>query len=147
MPCPCGGSDIFVFSDAMGSVRKQPMIAMADIGKAVVALFLQGPPEGLQGPVGIATEAMTGPEVAATFSAALGVRSVYSSVPPWLFRRFPFPAAVDLGNMMQWMRDSSHFADNRDVPKTREMVPDYTSLKAYFQANHSLFLPKKPKAH
>merc|ERR1719281_928904 len=68
IPCSCGGSDIYVFSDAIGSTRKQPLIDMADIGKAVAALFLKGPPVDLRGPVGIATELMTGPDIAATFA-------------------------------------------------------------------------------
>lgn len=143
VPCACGGADFYVFSDAMGSSRKQPLIDMADIGKAVAALFLDGPPSGIRGPVGIATEAMTGPEIAATFAVALGVRAVYCPVPPWLFRKFPFPAAVDLGNMMQWMRDCPDFADKRDVAMTREMVPEYTDLKTYFRSNRALFLPPK----
>merc|ERR1712139_407417 len=89
---------------------------------------------------------MTGPEIAATFAAALGVRAVYCSTPPWLFRKFPFPAALDLGNMMQWMRDCPNFAESRDVSATRIMVPDYTDLKTYFRENHALFLPPKTGA-
>jgi len=146
VPCSCGGADLYIFSDAIGSARKMPLIGMADIGKAVVALFLKGPPQGVQGPVGIATDSMTGPEVAATFAEALGVRAIYLSVPPWLFRKFPFPAAVDLGNMMQWMRQCPDFAQSRDVDMTRAMVPDFTDLKAYFRANRTLFLPPKPKS-
>jgi uncharacterized protein YbjT (DUF2867 family) len=143
IPCNCGGADIYIFSDAIGSTRKQPLINMADIGKAVAALFLQGPPVGIRGPVGIATEAMTAPEIAETFAAALGVRAVYCPTPPWLFRKFPFPAAVDLGNMMQLMRDSPDFVQNRDVSMTRALVPDYTGLKAYFRENRVLWLPPK----
>lgn len=143
IPCGCGGGDIYIFSDAIGSIQKQPLIDMADIGKAVAALFLKGPPAGIRGPVGIATELMTGPEIAATFAKALGVRAVYYPIPPWLFRMIPIQSAVDLGNMMQWMRDTGDFANNRDVPTTRTMVPDYTDLKTYFKKNEALFLPSK----
>eukprot|EP00746_Dinoflagellata_sp_MGD_P000882 gnl/MRDRNA2_/MRDRNA2_101640_c0_seq1.p1 gnl/MRDRNA2_/MRDRNA2_101640_c0~~gnl/MRDRNA2_/MRDRNA2_101640_c0_seq1.p1 ORF type:complete len:457 (-),score=126.83 gnl/MRDRNA2_/MRDRNA2_101640_c0_seq1:311-1681(-) len=145
VPCSCGGADIYIFSDAIGTTSKQPLIDMADIGKAVAALFLMGPPEGVRGPVGIATEMKTGPEIAATFAAALGVRAVYCPIAPWLFRKFPFPAAPDLGNMMQWMRECPDFCGNRDIEMTRKMVPDYTDLKAYFRANHAFFLPTNSK--
>jgi len=143
VPCACGGSDRYIFSDATGSERPMPLIDVADLGKAVAELFLRGPPKKVRGPIAIAAEMMTGPEVANTFASALGVRAVYCPVPPWLFRRLPFQAARELGNMMQWLRETPDFADHRDVVVTRALVPDYTNLKAYFQAQRALFLPPK----
>ena len=55
--------------------------------------------------MGIAGEHLTGAEMAAAFSKALGTEVVYQAVPFDVYRGFGFPGADDLGNMFQFKHD------------------------------------------
>ena len=48
---------------------------------------------------------VSGEEMAAEFSKALGEEVRYNAVPPDVFRSFGFPGADELGNMFQFKRD------------------------------------------
>ena len=64
--------------------------------------------------IGIAGEHLTGAEMAAQLSKALGQEVRHLAVPPAVYRTFGFPGADDLGNMFQFNHDFS-----RRVPAAR----------------------------
>jgi hypothetical protein len=84
--------------------RKLPGIAVEDIGKCAHGIFKKG--QDLIGKtVGIAGEHLTGSQMAAALTKALGREILYNDVPPEVYRSFGFPGADDLGNMFQFKRD------------------------------------------
>src|SRR5687767_11121546 len=99
--------------------KKLPAIAVEDIGKVAYGIFKRGR-ELIGKTVAIAGEHLTGDELAAAFTAALGQEVRYNSVPPEVYRAFGFPGAEDLGNMFQFKRDfNDYFCAVRDVDFAR----------------------------
>jgi uncharacterized protein YbjT (DUF2867 family) len=120
----------------MGS-SKLPGIATADIGRSAYAIFKKGP--ALIGKtVGIAGEHLTGVEMAAALSKALGKEIRYNDVPPEVFRGFGFPGAEDLGNMFQFKRDFEEaFCGARNIEASRALNPALQSFDAWLAENGS----------
>src|SRR5581483_4479257 len=87
----------FAITFPMGD-KKLPGIAPEDIGKCAYGVFKHGN-EFVGKTVGIAGELVTGSQMAAAFTRALGKEVVYNSVPPEVYRAFGFPGADDLENM------------------------------------------------
>ncbi len=56
-------------------------------------------------PSAIAGEHLTGAQMAAALTKALGQEVRYNDVSPDVYRSFGFPGADDLGNMFQFKRD------------------------------------------
>jgi uncharacterized protein YbjT (DUF2867 family) len=84
--------------------KKLPGIAAEDIGGCAYGIFKHG--STLIGKtVGIAGEHLTGAEMAAALTKAMGEAVQYNDVPPEVYRGFGFPGAEDLGNMFQYKRD------------------------------------------
>lgn len=117
--------------------RKLPGIAAEDIGKCAYGVFRKG--EALAGKtVGIAGEHLTGAEMAAALTKALGQEVVYAYVPPEVYRTFGFPGADDLGNMFQYKRDfEAEFCGARDLAFSRELNPGLKTFGAWLEANAS----------
>jgi hypothetical protein len=85
---------------------------------------------------GIAGEHLSGSEMAAAFTKALGVEVRYNSVSPDLYRSFGFPGADDLGNMFQFKRDfNEEFCGVRDVDATRQLNPSLQSFDEWLARN------------
>ena len=116
---------------------KLPGIASEDIGKCAFGVFKRGP--GLAGKfVGIAGEHLTGEQMAASFSRALGLEVKYNAVPPEVYRGFGFPGAEDLGNMFQFKRDFEQvFCGARDLEFARALNPSLMTFDAWLAANKS----------
>jgi uncharacterized protein YbjT (DUF2867 family) len=116
---------------------KLPGMASEDIGKVAYAIFKAG--ETYIGKtVSIAGEHLTGDELAAAFSKALGEEVQYNDVPPDVYRGFGFPGADDIGNMFQWMRDfEREYAGPRDVAATRALNPQLQTFDEWLTANIS----------
>jgi hypothetical protein len=71
-----------------------------------------------------AGEHLTGAQMAAGFSKALGKEVRYNSVPPEVDRSFGFPGADDLGNMFQFKRDfEEYFCGARNPEFARSLNP------------------------
>jgi uncharacterized protein YbjT (DUF2867 family) len=87
----------------MGS-SKLPGIASEDIGKCALGIFKRGD-EFIGKTVGISGEQLTGAQMAAALTKALGAEVYYNEVPPEVYRAFGFPGADDMGNMFQFKRD------------------------------------------
>ncbi len=116
--------------------KKLPGIAAEDIGRTAYAIFKH--PEFIGKTVGIAGEHLTGAEMAAAFSKALGKPVKYNDVPPEVFRSFGFPGADDLGNMFQFKRDfNDYFCGARNVGATRELNPGLQDFGTWLAANKS----------
>ena len=93
--------------------KKLPGIACGDIGKCAYAIFRKDR-EFIGKTVGIAGDHLTGGQMAAALSKALGLEIRYNAVSPELYRGLGFPGAEDLGNMFQFKRDfESYFCGAR----------------------------------
>jgi len=114
---------------------KLPGIAAEDIGRAAYGIFREG--TGLVGQrIGIAGGKLTGEEMAAGLTAALGEPVLYNPVPPEVYRGFGFPGADDLGNMFQFKHDfEADFTGARDVERTRRLNPKLQSYEEWLAAN------------
>jgi uncharacterized protein YbjT (DUF2867 family) len=117
--------------------KKLPGIASEDIGKAAYAIFKRGP-EFVGKTVAIAGEHLTGAEMAAAMSRALGREVRYNAVSPDAFRSFGFPGAEDLGNMFQFKRDFQEaFRGPRDPSVARALNPDLQTFDQWLSRNAS----------
>jgi uncharacterized protein YbjT (DUF2867 family) len=115
--------------------KKLPGIAAEDIGKCAYGLFRRGN-EFIGKTVGIAGEHLTGAEMAAAFTKALGEHVSYNAVPPEVYRGFGFPGADDLGNMFQYKRDfEREFRGARDLAFSRTLNPALQTFETWLERN------------
>lgn len=118
----------------MGSA-KLPGIASEDIGKVAYAIFKAGATY-IGKTVSIAGEHLSGSDLAAAFSKALGEEVVYNDVDPDTYRSFGFPGADEMGNMFQFKRDfESAYVGARDIDQTRALNPELKSFDAWLAEN------------
>ena len=115
------------FSLPMGQ-KPLPGIAAEDIGRCAHGLFKRvGEFTGKT--VGIAGEHLTGAQMAAGLSHALGREVVHQDVPFDVFRSLGFPGADDLGNMFQFNHDfSEDFCRARSIEFSRSLNPKLQSF-------------------
>jgi uncharacterized protein YbjT (DUF2867 family) len=117
--------------------KKLPGIAAADIGACAYGIFRRGP-EFVGRTVGVAGEHLTGAQMAAALSRALGQEVVHGDVPPAVYRSFGFPGADDIGNMFQYKADfESLYCGHRDVALSRSLHPGLQTFAGWLQANAS----------
>ncbi|HQH28647.1 MAG TPA: NmrA/HSCARG family protein [Oligoflexia bacterium] len=133
------------FTLPMGS-KKLPGIAAADIGKCAYGIFRRGP-ELIGKTVGIAGEHLTGAQMAASLTKALGEEVRYNDVPPEVYRSFGFPGADDLGNMFQFKRDfEEDFCAARNVLFARALNPSLQTFEVWLAENKSRIPIEEPRA-
>lgn len=117
--------------------KKLPGIAAEDIGKCAFGIFKKGQ-EFIGKTVGVAGEHLTGAEMAAAFTQALGQHVRYNDVPPDVYRGFGFPGAQDLGNMFQFKRDFQEvYCGNRNVDVARALNPSLETFETWLARNQS----------
>jgi len=117
--------------------KKLPGIAAADIGACAYGIFKKGA-EYIGKTVGIAGEHLTGEEMAAALTKALGQPVRYNSVSPETYRSFGFPGADDLGNMFQYKRDFNEaFCRPRNPEVARQLYPRLQTLSQWLSKNAS----------
>ncbi len=117
--------------------KKLPGIAAEDIGRCAYGIFKRGR-EFIGKTVGIAGEHLTGAQMAAAFTRALGQEVRYNDVPPKVYRSFGFPGADDLGNMFQFKRDfNEYFCGARDLEAARALNPALETFDAWLAQNKS----------
>jgi uncharacterized protein YbjT (DUF2867 family) len=115
--------------------RKLSGIAAADIGACAYGIFKAGN-EYIGKTVGIAGDHVSGTDMAAALSKALGKKVVYHAMEPAAYRALGFPGADDLGNMFQFYRDfNDDFVAARSVEKTRKLNPKLQSFQQWLDAN------------
>jgi uncharacterized protein YbjT (DUF2867 family) len=115
--------------------KKLPGMAAEDIGKCAYGIFKQGS-ELVGKTVGVAGEHLTGEQMAAALTQALGQEIRYNDVPPEVYRGLGFPGAEDLGNMFQFKRDfEQDFCGARNLDVARSLNPGLLSFEAWLAAN------------
>jgi uncharacterized protein YbjT (DUF2867 family) len=129
-----GADGKLVLTLPMGD-KKLPGIAAEDIGRCAYGIF-RDPTQFVGKTVGIAGEHLTGAEMAAAFSKALGTEVAYNAVPFDVYRGFGFPGADDLGNMFQFKHDFNQaFCAARSVPFSRALNPRLQTFEHWLAAN------------
>jgi len=117
--------------------RKLPGIAAEDIGRCSYGVFKRGS-EFVGKTVGIAGEHLTGAQMAAALTKAVGQEVVYNAVPAAVYRSFGFPGAEDLGNMFQFKHDFEEmFCGARDLALSRKLNPALQTFDAWLARNKS----------
>jgi uncharacterized protein YbjT (DUF2867 family) len=114
---------------------KLPGIATEDIGKCAFGIFKRGP-ELVGRTIGISGEQLTGSQMAAALTNALGEEVRYNKVSADAYRGFGFPGAEDLGNMFQFKRDfEDDFSGARDPEFARSLNPSLLSFGQWLAEN------------
>jgi uncharacterized protein YbjT (DUF2867 family) len=115
--------------------KKLPGIAAEDIGRCAYGIFKRGP-ELVGKAVGIAGEHLTGAQMAAELSQALGQKVVHGDVTPEAYRAFGFPGADDLGNMFQFNAEfEKDFCRARDLVFSRSLNPQLQTFAQWLASN------------
>jgi uncharacterized protein YbjT (DUF2867 family) len=129
-----GPDGVYGITMPMGD-KKLPGMATEDIGRCAFGIFNQG--EALIGKtVGITGEHLTGGEMAAALTDALGFEVRYNDVPPEVYRGFDFPGAEDIGNMFQFNRDfDDDFRGARSIEQSRELNPQLQTFAGWLADN------------
>ncbi|HUM11846.1 MAG TPA: NmrA/HSCARG family protein [Myxococcaceae bacterium] len=111
--------------------KKLPGIAAEDIGPCAFGIFTRGQ-ELVGRTVGIAGEHLTGAQMAAEMSSALGQPVRYHAMAFEQFRKLGFPGADDLGNMFQYKHDfEREFTAARPVDQTRALYPGLLTFRQW----------------
>ena len=114
---------------------KMAGVAAEDIGKVAYGIFRKGTATIGQ-KIGVAGELLSGTEMAAAMTTAIGQPVRFNDVSPDVYRGFGFPGAEDLGNMFQFYRDfESVCNDMRDVGRARALAPDVQSFEQWLEKN------------
>jgi len=131
-----GPDGVLALSFPMGD-KPLPGIAAEDIGKCALGIF-KANGEYIGKSVGIAGEHLTGTQLAAGLSRALGREVRYNDVPPEVYRSFGFPGADDMGNMFQFKRDfNSAFVGARSLEVSRRLNPELQTFDRWLDRNKS----------
>ena len=115
--------------------KKLPSMASEDIGKCAYGIFKRNR-DFIGKTVGIAGEHLTGAQMAAALTKALGQEVRYNDVPPDVFRGFGFPGADDVGNMFQFKRDfNTEYCAARDLAFSRSLNPELMTFAQWLDVN------------
>ncbi|HEY8370126.1 MAG TPA: NmrA/HSCARG family protein [Thermodesulfobacteriota bacterium] len=115
--------------------KKLPGIAAEDIGRCAYGIFKAGT-RYVGKTVGIAGEHLSGAEMAAALTRALGQEVRHDDMTPEAYRSLGFPGAEDLGNMFQFKRDfeeTYRAARNPDV--ARALNPSLQTFDEWLARN------------
>ena len=115
--------------------KRMSGIAAEDIGKIAYGIFKKGQ-QYIGKRVAVAGEHLTGKQMAASLSKALGKDVQYSEVSPDAYRKFGFPGAEDLGNMFQYYRDfEAQFVGARDLNVAKSLDPTLQTFDQWLAKN------------
>ena len=115
--------------------KKLPGMASEDIGKCAYGIFKRSR-DFIGKTVGIAGEHLTGAQMAAALTKALGQEVRYNDVPPDVFRGFGFPGADDVGNMFQFKRDfEQDYCGARNLELSRSLNPELQTFAQWLAQN------------
>jgi uncharacterized protein YbjT (DUF2867 family) len=129
-----GPDGTLVLSFPIGTA-KLPGIAAEDIGRCAYAIFRQGT-AAVGKRIGIAGGMLSGAEMVAAMSRALGQPVRFQDLPPEAYRKLGFPGADDLGNMFQFKRDFERdFCGARSVEGSRALNPQLQSFDDWLSRN------------
>jgi uncharacterized protein YbjT (DUF2867 family) len=117
------------------AAKKLPGIAVIDIGKCALGIFKKGS-DFIGKTVGVAGEHLTGAEMAAALSRALGQKVTYNAIEPSDYAKLGFPGADDLANMFQFKRDfQSDFLGMRSLSFSRSLNPELQTFEVWLAEN------------
>jgi uncharacterized protein YbjT (DUF2867 family) len=129
-----GPDGVLALTLPMGD-KTLPGIAAEDIGKCAHSILKRGD-DFVGKTVAIAGELLTGEQMAAALTKALGQEVRYNDVPPEVFRSFGFPGAEDVGNMYQFKRDFADvYSGARDPDFARSLNPSLQTLEEWLAAH------------
>jgi len=112
-------------------------IAAEDIGKCVYGI-LKGGTANVGRTFGLAGEHLTGAQMAAALTRALGQTVRYNVVTPEQFRAFGFPGAEDMGNMFQFYAEfEDYFTGARPLDVARRLNPELQDFATFLARNAS----------
>ena len=115
--------------------KKLPGIAAEDIGRCAYGIFKKGR-EYIGKTPGIAGGHLTGEEMAAALTEALGQEVRYNDVPPEVYRSFDFPGAEDIGNMFQFKCDfEQYYCGARNLNEARALNPSLQTFDQWLARN------------
>ena len=98
---------------------KLPVVTVNDIGKVVVKIML----DNIVGDVGVASEHLTGYEIAQKLSEVLNSDVKYISVPADTYRNIGFPGCQDLANMFEFKNIHNQiFCQNRNMNRVCSII-------------------------
>ncbi|MFO1324650.1 MAG: NmrA/HSCARG family protein [Burkholderiales bacterium] len=134
---PKKGPDGHYYFTAPIGTEKMAGIASEDIGKVAYGIFKAG--DAYVGKtVGAAGEHLTGAEMAAAMTRAIGREIRFNNPTPDEYRAYGFPGADELGNMFQFYRDFAGPLNKvRDVARSRALNPQLLSFDAWLAQNAS----------
>lgn len=116
---------------------KMAGVAAEDIGKVAYGIFKAGS-QYIGQSVGVAGQHLTGDEMAAALSQALGKTVRYNGVSPSTYRSFGFPGADDLGNMFQIYDEfAAPLNKTRDVARSKALNPALQDFTTWLAGNAS----------
>jgi uncharacterized protein YbjT (DUF2867 family) len=119
--------------------RRLSGIASDDIGRSAFAVLKR--PELIGRTISIAGDHLTGDQYAAALTKALGEKVVYHSPTIEEYRTYPFPMAVEMGNMFQFYAENhDDFTGNRDLAKVRELNEDLESFETWLDLHKAELL-------
>ena len=117
--------------------KKLPGIAAEDIGKCALSIFKKGR-EYIGKRVAISGEQLTGAQMAAALTKALGQEVRYNAVPFDVYRGLGFPGAADMGNMFQFKHDFQEaFCGPRDPKIAWSLNPELQTFDQWLAQNKS----------
>jgi uncharacterized protein YbjT (DUF2867 family) len=115
--------------------KKLSGIAAEDIGKCVHGIF-KGGVANVGKTFGLAGEHLTGAQMAAALTQALGQTVRYNAVTPEQFRGFGFPGAEDMGNMFQFYAEfEDYFTGARPLDVARRLNPELQDFATFLARN------------
>lgn len=113
-------------------------IAASDIGRVALSIF-RGGDEFIGATVSIASDVLTGKEIAEALADALGEPVEYRPVTHDQFRAFGFPGADEFGNMLQYYTEfADEFTAPRDPARVRALTPDVQTLREWLATGYRL---------
>jgi uncharacterized protein YbjT (DUF2867 family) len=132
---PKKGPDGNYYFTAPIGTEKMAGIASEDIGKIAYGIFKAGDTY-VGKTVGAAGEHLTGAEMAAAMTRALGCEIRFHAPSPDEYRAYGFPGADELGNMFQFYRDfAGPVNEVRSVARSRSLNPQLLSFDAWLAQN------------
>lgn len=115
---------------------KLPGIAAEDIGRCAYGVFKAGD-DFVGRTTGLAAEHLTGRELAAGLSAALGETVRYNDVPLEAIRAAPVPGVDAVANMFQIITEGNEdYCAHYDIGRSRSLNPRLQTFSEWLAANN-----------
>ena len=117
---------------------KMPGMAAEDVGRCAYGIFRAGE-EFVGRTIGIAAESLTGAELAAALSRALGEEVRYESPPLDVVRKAPFPGADAVANMFQIITEANDdYCAHYGLALSRSLNPRLQTIDSWLATTHHI---------